>query len=124
MTYIVLQLAHLREDRALLVKRQRELDKLSSREKLQPQERAELVRRWDAWYNELAVNLSFLPITIHGSAPPPPFPSHAPLNEKHKSLQKGLFGNDVSRSFRSEHRWLADKCSFVRFGVRCSVWQL
>ena len=66
MAYIVLQLAHLREDRALLVKRHRALDKLSSREKLQPQERAELVRRWDAWYNELAVNLSFLPITIHG----------------------------------------------------------
>jgi hypothetical protein len=71
MAYVVLQLAHLREDRALLVKRHRALDKLSAREKLQPQERAELVRRWDAWYNELAVNLSFLPMTIHWSACPP-----------------------------------------------------
>ncbi|KAH9167835.1 hypothetical protein EDB89DRAFT_1995071 [Lactarius sanguifluus] len=77
MTYVVLQLAHLREDRALLVKRQRALEKLSAREKLQPQERAELVRRWDAWYNELAVNLSYLPMTIHWS------------------LEKGLFRNDI-----------------------------
>ena len=68
MAYVVLQLAHLREDRALLVKRQRALEKLSAREKLQPQERAELARRWDAWYNELAVNLSYLPMTIHWSA--------------------------------------------------------
>jgi len=51
----------------LLVK-QRALDKLSTREKLQPEERAELVRRWDAWYNELVVNLSYLPMTIHWSA--------------------------------------------------------
>src|SRR6266702_1343184 len=36
MVYVVLQLAHLRENRALLVKRQRALDKLSSRKKLQP----------------------------------------------------------------------------------------
>ena len=78
MAYVDLQLAHLREDRALLVKRQRAHDKLSAREKLQPLERVELARRWDAWYNELAVNLSFLPMTAHGSVPPicpsPPFP--------------------------------------------------
>jgi hypothetical protein len=80
MAYVVLQLAHLREDRTLLVKRQRALDKLNSREKLQPQERAELARRWDAWYNELAVNLSFLPMTVHGSASPPFVCSHR-LNE-------------------------------------------
>jgi len=66
MAYVVLQLAHLREDRALLVKRQRALEKLSARSKLQPQERAELARRWDAWYNEFAVNLSYLPMTIIG----------------------------------------------------------
>jgi hypothetical protein len=59
--YIVLQLAHLREDRTLLIKKQRALSRLSSMEK----ERAELARRWDTWRNELAVNLSFLPMTIH-----------------------------------------------------------
>jgi hypothetical protein len=63
--YVVLQLEHLREDRALLLKRQRALNRLSPKEKLQPEERAELVRRWNAWYNELAVNLSYLPMTIH-----------------------------------------------------------
>jgi hypothetical protein len=59
--YVVLQLAHLREDRALLRKRQRALNRLNPSEK----ERAELASRWDAWYNELAVNLSYLPMTIH-----------------------------------------------------------
>jgi hypothetical protein len=61
-TYFVLQLAHLCEDRALLIKKQRALSRLSSMEK----ERAELARRWSTWRNEIAVNLSFLPITIHG----------------------------------------------------------
>lgn len=72
-TYIVLQLAHLREDRTLLIKKQRALSQLSSVEK----ERGELARRWDRWYNELAVSLSFLPMTIHWS------------------LEKGLFKNDA-----------------------------
>ncbi|KAH9998938.1 hypothetical protein BJV77DRAFT_1058526 [Russula vinacea] len=76
-TYVVLQLAHLREDRTLLIKKRRALSRLSSVEK----ERAELARRWDTWYNELAVNLSFLPMTIHWS------------------LEKGLFKNDAWISF-------------------------
>jgi len=59
--YVVLQLAHLREDRTLLLKRQRALNRLNPGEK----ERAELASRWDAWYNELAANLSYLPMTIH-----------------------------------------------------------
>ena len=59
--YIVLQLAHLREDRTLLIKKQRAISRLSSMEK----ERVEIARRWDRWYNELAVNLSFLPMTVH-----------------------------------------------------------
>jgi len=75
--YVVLQLAHLREDRALLVKRQRAINRLSPKEK----ERVELKRRWDEWYNELAVNLSYLPMTIHWS------------------LEKGFFKNDTWVSF-------------------------
>jgi len=73
----VLQLAHLREDRTLLIKKQRAISRLNSMEK----ERAEIARRWDRWYNELAVNLSFLPMTIHWS------------------LEKGLFKNDAWVSF-------------------------
>ena len=57
----MLQLAHLREDRALLIKKHRAVKRLGSAEK----ERAELAGQWDRWYNELAVNLSFLPMTIH-----------------------------------------------------------
>jgi hypothetical protein len=57
--YVILQLVHLREDRALLMKRQRDLKKVRG------PEHAELKLRWDAWYNELAVNSAFLPLTIH-----------------------------------------------------------
>ncbi|VDB83761.1 unnamed protein product [Peniophora sp. CBMAI 1063] len=68
--YVILQLLHLREDRALLIKRQRALKKVRG------PEHAEIKRRWDAWYNELAVNLAYLPLTIHWS------------------LEKGLIKND------------------------------
>jgi len=92
-TYVVLQLAHLREDRTLLIKTQRALSRLSSVEK----ERAELARRWDKWYNELAVNLSFLPMTIHWYVS---VPFHSRLTYPHtiqfRSLEKGLFKNDVN----------------------------
>ncbi|KAH9025508.1 hypothetical protein EDB85DRAFT_1982397 [Lactarius pseudohatsudake] len=67
MAYVVLQLAHLREDRAL-----------------QPRERVDLARRWDAWHNEFAVNLSYLPMTIHWSA-----------LSLFCSLEKGLLGNVI-----------------------------
>ncbi|KAH9015949.1 hypothetical protein EDB83DRAFT_2439408 [Lactarius deliciosus] len=86
MVYVVLQLAHLREDRALLAKRQRALEKLSAREKLQPQERAELAR-------QLAVNLSYLPMTIHWS------------------LEKGLFRNDIWVSLLGFAAAIASFCS-------------
>ncbi|KAI0067265.1 hypothetical protein BV25DRAFT_1959929 [Artomyces pyxidatus] len=70
--YVCLQLAHLREDRALLIRRQRAL----GRDKVRLQQ-DDLRRRWDAWYNELAVNLAYLPMTIHWS------------------LEKGAFKNDI-----------------------------
>ncbi len=61
MAYVVLQLAHLHEGRVLLDKRQRALKTVAAGAR-------ELARRWDAWYNELAVNLSYLLMTIHWSA--------------------------------------------------------
>ena len=90
--YIVLQLAHLREDRALLIKKQRAISRLQSMEK----ERAEIARRWDRWYNELAVSLSFLPMTIHWyeSLRFCPRPSHSPRSHnfmqvpRERSFQK------------------------------------
>jgi hypothetical protein len=56
----------------LLVKRQRAINRQSPKEK----ERVEFKRRWDEWYNELAVNLSYLPMTIHWYLPS--FAVHAP----------------------------------------------
>ncbi|THH15342.1 hypothetical protein EW146_g5122 [Bondarzewia mesenterica] len=66
--YVVLQLAHLREDRTLLLKRERAL----SKEKVKGLEHEELKARRDAWWNELAVNLG--------------------------SLEKGLFKNNIWES--------------------------
>jgi hypothetical protein len=92
-TYVVLQLAHLREDRTLLIKKQRALSQLSSVEK----ERAELALRWDRWHNELAVNLSFLPMTIHWYVFCPfSLSSHLYHKMQFRSLEKGLFKNDVN----------------------------
>ncbi|KAH9167832.1 hypothetical protein EDB89DRAFT_2206507 [Lactarius sanguifluus] len=56
---------------------------------------AKLARRWDAWYNELAVNLSYLPMTIHGSALSSPLFSHCLRNAQLGSLEKGRFGNSI-----------------------------
>jgi hypothetical protein len=97
--YVVLQLAHLREDRALLRKRQRALNRLSPSEN----ERAELARRWDAWYNELVVNLSYLPMTIHWYAFVIPYLFVRPSIVAHvkiqpRSLEKGLFKDQVNES--------------------------
>jgi hypothetical protein len=61
--YVVLQLVHLREDRILLLKRQKALKKVRG------PEHEELKNRWGAWYNELAVNLAYFPLTIHWYIP-------------------------------------------------------
>ena len=98
-TYIVLQLAHLREDRTLLIKKQRALRLLSPAERVE-KKRAELAHRWDRWYNELAVNLSFLPMTIHWYVSFPFYSRFTCLTTiQFRSLQKGLFKNDVNTTF-------------------------
>ena len=93
--YVVLQFAHLREDRALLLRRERVL----SKEKVKSQEHAELKRRWDAWWNELAVNVGYLPLTVHW------YEEHLFIYQSlnivysipsFRSLEQGLFKNDVS----------------------------
>lgn len=73
--YVVLQFAHLREDRKILKMRQRAVNK--SKATTAPAEREELAKRWDALLNELIVNLGYLPLTVHWS------------------LEQGLFKNDV-----------------------------
>ena len=122
-TYIVLQLAHLREDRALLIKKQRALSRLNSVEK----ERAEIARRWDRWYNELAVNLSFLPMTIHWYASVLShllsYLSHNNFN--FRSLEKGLFKNDVNTNLSDIVLYFSLRKTnfhFFRHGFRSLVW--
>ena len=63
-----LQFAHLAEDRRLLKLREKALKKdkgkgLASEDK--SADVAEIAGRWDALYNELVVNLGYLPLTLH-----------------------------------------------------------
>ncbi|KAF8239610.1 hypothetical protein L208DRAFT_1385588 [Tricholoma matsutake] len=74
--YVVLQFAHLREDRKLLLQQQRTLRK-GKGTSLSLAERQELQQRWDSYWSELIANIGYLPLTIHWS------------------LKKGLFKNEV-----------------------------
>ncbi|KAI8980027.1 hypothetical protein BD414DRAFT_420869 [Trametes punicea] len=73
--YVVLQLAHLREDGRLLRMRERTLSKTKTGASVA--EKEEISRRKKALTNELIVNLAYLPLTIHWST------------------EKGIFENDV-----------------------------
>lgn len=78
--YVVLQLAHLREDRRLLKVRERAVGKLKEswsfvyqalRLTIHQQgsaaqaEAEELQKRWDALWSEIVVNVAYLPLTLH-----------------------------------------------------------
>ncbi|KAG6919177.1 hypothetical protein DXG01_008475 [Tephrocybe rancida] len=74
--YVLLQFAHLREDRKLLQARQRNLRK-GKGTGLSSVDKRELKQRWNAYWTELVTNLAYLPLTIHWS------------------LEKGIIKNDV-----------------------------
>jgi hypothetical protein len=63
--YVLLQLAHLREDRRLLKAKERTLGKAKGKMGTGAAERDELRQRWDAFWNEVVVNLGYLPLTMH-----------------------------------------------------------
>ncbi|EIN10034.1 hypothetical protein PUNSTDRAFT_102011 [Punctularia strigosozonata HHB-11173 SS5] len=65
--YVMLQFAHLREDRQLLLAKERTLGKAKGKAGMGAAERTEVRQRWDAYWNELVVNLGYLPLTIHWS---------------------------------------------------------
>ncbi|KZT01383.1 uncharacterized protein LAESUDRAFT_731234 [Laetiporus sulphureus 93-53] len=73
--YVVLQFMHLREDARLLKVRERVVSK--SKAVSAKAEKEELKQRWDALWNELIVNLGYLPLTVHWS------------------LEQGLFSDEV-----------------------------
>jgi len=78
--YVLLQFAHLAEDRRLLLQRQKAVNKAKGKKKSPAEENDELrdvTSRWDQLYNELIVNLGYLPLTIHWS------------------LEGGLFRNEI-----------------------------
>lgn len=93
--YVLLQFAHLREDRKLIQLRQRALRKAKSTG-LTPIEKQELQQRWDAYWSELIANLGYLPLTIHWCAL---FELIMEIfSKKSRSLEKGIFKNEVSHS--------------------------
>ncbi|KAI1796954.1 hypothetical protein LXA43DRAFT_985278 [Ganoderma leucocontextum] len=73
--YVVLQLAHLREDSKLLAVRERTLSK--SKTGATPPEKEDIRTRRGALWNEFIVNLAYLPLTVHWST------------------EKGIISNDV-----------------------------
>jgi hypothetical protein len=60
--YIVLQFAHLREDRKLLLTRHRNLRKGKG---LSAEDKEDLRKRWDSLGNELVANAANLPLALH-----------------------------------------------------------
>jgi hypothetical protein len=62
--YVILQFAHLKEDGKLLKRRERTLRKAKSTVPTVG-EKEELQQRWDAFWNEVLVNVGYLPLTIH-----------------------------------------------------------
>lgn len=72
--YVVLQFAHLREDRKLLLTRQRNLRKGKG---LSVEDKEDLRKRWDSLGNELVANAANLPLALHWS------------------LESGIFANDI-----------------------------
>jgi hypothetical protein len=62
--YVILQFAHLREDRKLLKMRERSLRKAKG-SSISASEKEELRQRRDAYWNEVVVNIGYLPLTIH-----------------------------------------------------------
>lgn len=65
--YVFLQFAHLKEDQRLLKLRQAALSKKNGKAKAghKTPEQVDLEKRHDALFNELVVNLGYLPLTMH-----------------------------------------------------------
>ncbi|KAF9041076.1 hypothetical protein BDZ89DRAFT_1060366 [Hymenopellis radicata] len=64
--YVVLQFAHLQEDRKLLLMRQRTLRKAKGTAPTEA-EKQELSKRWDSYWSELVLNTANLPLALHWS---------------------------------------------------------
>ncbi|KIJ66956.1 hypothetical protein HYDPIDRAFT_26371 [Hydnomerulius pinastri MD-312] len=72
--YVILQFAHLMEDRKLLLMREKNLKKGKG---VASEEKEDLRNRWDAFWNEVVANSANLPLAIHWS------------------LEQGIFTSDI-----------------------------
>ncbi|KAK0446254.1 hypothetical protein EV421DRAFT_1793358 [Armillaria borealis] len=64
--YVILQFAHLREDRKLLQARQRTLRRAKGAG-ITESEKQEIQNRWDSYWNEMVLNLGNLPLALNWS---------------------------------------------------------
>jgi len=112
--YVVLQFAHLREDRKLLLTRQKNLRKGKG---FSAEDKEDLRNRWDAFWNEFVANTANFPLALHWFVPFNMYVIHAywPFL---RSLESGLFTNDVSES---SHYQFCVADSFCRFGSPSSA---
>ncbi|KAL1666901.1 hypothetical protein GGF50DRAFT_49614 [Schizophyllum commune] len=85
--YVLLQFAHMEEDRKLLVMKHRAYKRAG----MSAAQKRELRASWDALFNQFVANLGYLPMTIH------------------YSLEKGLFKNDTWVTFFG---WVAAVAQF------------
>ncbi|KIK87699.1 hypothetical protein PAXRUDRAFT_831827 [Paxillus rubicundulus Ve08.2h10] len=72
--YVILQFAHLMQDRKLLLMREKNLKKCKG---VASEDKEDLRKRWGAFWNEVVVNSTNLPLAIHWS------------------LEKGMFTNNI-----------------------------
>lgn len=61
--YVLLQFAHLREDRKLLLLRERSIKK--GKQPATAGELEQMKASWDGYWNEIIVNVGYLPLTVH-----------------------------------------------------------
>lgn len=87
--YVVLQFAHLQEDRKLLLMRQRTLRKAKGTAPTEV-EKQELSKRWDSYWSELVLNTANLPLALHWYAPRLFFSfgysSYLPVGQRRRAL--------------------------------------
>jgi hypothetical protein len=112
--YVVLQFAHLREDRKLLLMRQKNLKKGKA---LSAEDKEDLRNRWDAFWNELVANAAILPVALHWFV-------FDYMREMHTDLPSGLWRVVSSETTYVIFKLLPTSCitdASCRFGSPSSV---
>jgi hypothetical protein len=104
--YVILHFAHLKEDKKLLEARQRSLRK-GKGTGLTAEERQDMGQKRDMFWSEVVANLAYLPVTLHWYVCQCLHHQWIRNYDMFRSLEKGLFKNDV-RVFHRLKKALTD----------------